>query len=333
MPSILRLHAFAVVGVLALVACEQTPPVVLGPSAPSNVLATPGPGYVRLTWEHNGSDAEGFEIYRDGPDVGTATRAALTAIATVGPDDRSFDDHDVVIGAAATYGVRTLVAGAGTSTTMQSNAPVAIGSGVDFAVGTFNNALVSGPRTSFGVYIFLASEDVPPNGQVQIELSGGPSWNGGATMTFPIRLASFPTGFIWLHTAAPVVDGLYTMKVITDSATFTATASIDDATQLLPLAQEIVVSWSANDLTATWQPVAGARSYLVTVYVVTGGAPYARMTTSNLVTFKDAVLAPGNYVVGVHAINVDRTLSHRPPKPAQIDGSYASSSPFTVGGE
>lgn len=136
-----------IAGVLALAACagNGTGGTATPPAAPTNVTATPGPGYVDVTWEHDGARVTGFVIERRQlDDTGTAAsslsdselvvapRAATSAssvtphdaveVGTVGAEARTFRDEAVEAGVSYRYGVRAVGTGGSTSSTSETPA-------------------------------------------------------------------------------------------------------------------------------------------------------------------------------------------------------------------
>ena len=136
-----------IAGALALAACagDGTGGTDTPPAAPTNVMATPGPGYVDVTWEHDGARVTGFTIERRQlDDTGTAAsslsdselviapRPAVSAssvtthdaaeVGTVGAEARAFRDEAVEAGVSYRYGVRAVGSGGSTSSTSETPA-------------------------------------------------------------------------------------------------------------------------------------------------------------------------------------------------------------------
>lgn len=132
--------SIAIATVVALGACGDggTGGADTPPAAPSNVTATPGPGYVDVSWDHDGERLTGFVIERRELDAATTTAentspmvvpqllAAPAAVATlesvevgsVDAEARSFRDDSVETGVSYRYGVRAIGAG-GTSSALR----------------------------------------------------------------------------------------------------------------------------------------------------------------------------------------------------------------------
>ncbi|HEX7001673.1 MAG TPA: hypothetical protein VF164_08255, partial [Trueperaceae bacterium] len=95
-----------------IIACGLPPePPDLTPAAPSDVTATPGPGYVTVAWKDNSDNETGFEVYRSSQSQATSNAAeasrvsppvgGLTAqedgepLVTLPPDTTSYVDLSV----------------------------------------------------------------------------------------------------------------------------------------------------------------------------------------------------------------------------------------------
>jgi subtilisin family serine protease len=81
-------------------ATTQAPPAP--PAAPSNLVATPGPGRVTLTWQDNSTNETSFSIFRCGPNSCTSG----SEVGTVGANVTTFTDTNVVSGGLYRYAVR-----------------------------------------------------------------------------------------------------------------------------------------------------------------------------------------------------------------------------------
>ena len=141
---------------IVLVACGGAPAgdggVPTPPAAPTNVTATPGPGYVDVAWEHDGVDVTGFVVerrmvvaagaltwqqLRQGPWSLTAVAGDGVEPVEVGSVDaeaRSFRDASVVSGETYRYAVKAVGSGGATSPAQESAeegvTPAPPGSGV-----------------------------------------------------------------------------------------------------------------------------------------------------------------------------------------------------------
>ena len=76
------------------------------PAAPTSVTASPGPGYITVSWTDNSDNETGFVIYREAAgSLSTITTQALEEIDRVGPDQTSYVDTDVDSSTAYAYAV------------------------------------------------------------------------------------------------------------------------------------------------------------------------------------------------------------------------------------
>lgn len=316
------LPPLASLGIMALGACAAPQPSAV-PSAATNVQAAPGPGYVTITWEHDGVGVEEFEVVRESS--ATVSRAAVTSVGSVPADSRSMVDHGAGIGTSNTYAVIVHGAAGSSAPAAADGGPVSIQSGVDLVVGTHNDSRMAQPGTAFVGYTFFAPDDMPV-APPAASISGPPAWAGGTTPAI-VTMDTLARGFFFIANAHPLVDGTYELVVDTADATYTATTAPLDPTDLLPRPIGILASGvSADGLTASWQPVPGAVSYFVHIT----GTLHRQSTTSTSVTFSELDLAPGAYSVGVMAINLDLTAAWAPVKPAQLYTSFEESAEFTI---
>ncbi|CAN5739552.1 hypothetical protein BH23DEI1_BH23DEI1_14040 [soil metagenome] len=98
----------AVMAAGVLVGCGG--PDVTGPTAPTNVTATPGPGSIAVAWEHDGTGVTGFVIDRasNGATAGAAVLATVERLALVAATDgdiRSYQDTTADPGVSYRYAV------------------------------------------------------------------------------------------------------------------------------------------------------------------------------------------------------------------------------------
>lgn len=116
-----RTHGIFVVAWLALlilVGCSGGPP----PIAPSDVVATAGPGTISLGWSDNSEDETAFAVLRAQGDAGP------TVVTTLAADSGAYTDDDVNGDAPYTYWVEAVGPG-GRSRSAPSNAvrPTTVG--------------------------------------------------------------------------------------------------------------------------------------------------------------------------------------------------------------
>ncbi len=81
-PRYLRLTALCVVAGFPIIACSGPPPEPPDPTpaAPSDVTATPGPGYVTVAWKDNSGNETGFEVYRSSPAQATSQSSGDSSV-------------------------------------------------------------------------------------------------------------------------------------------------------------------------------------------------------------------------------------------------------------
>jgi hypothetical protein len=108
------------------------------PSAPQNLVATPGAGKVTLTWQapadNGGSDITGYKVYR------SVNEGTPTLLTTVGASTLTYVDTSGTPGTTYSYFVvATNANGSGTETAPVNAAPQASGGG-----GTDNTMLYIG---------------------------------------------------------------------------------------------------------------------------------------------------------------------------------------------
>lgn len=125
-----RLLFLLAVGLLVLISCtgDGGGPQAIVPAAPTNVVATPGAGFVEISWSHGGEHVTGFGVHRAtvatvGSEAAAGPLQEMQQIAAVGAAERSYRDEDVVPGLSYMYAVSALGSG-GTG-----SAPAAPGSG------------------------------------------------------------------------------------------------------------------------------------------------------------------------------------------------------------
>lgn len=327
-----RMLVYLVVLALTLTACGGTPPTAnQQPNPPTNVTVTPGPGYVTVEWTHDGQNVTAFDVYRDAV---SATSLAAMAIAKVGETDanaRTFRDTDVEPESSYTYSVVARGPQGASQPTVQTGGPVSSEPLFEIVAGTYNIAVFDTPRTAF---LSLYSFEGAPVETAAGTITGPTGWNDGEAYAYNTAPELIERGWGRLHTGIVAVSGSYQADITVAGDTHTATATLDTS-QLLPAPQNVrVTSASTNEVTASWDTVAGARSYqafiredpnvlesrtLATVFVATPSA-----------TLSGLELPAGEYRLEVNAFPVDFTTNQRPERPEHFNISYNRSAPFTV---
>ena len=150
-----RTALLALVLIIALVACGNEASTTL--EAPTNVTATPGPGYVTVSWQHDGQHVTGFRVSRQAAPTTSSTMHRMDDASTettfdVGPDFRSYDDGDIDTDATVLYSVRALGAGGVTSSaTTQSGPAVQAGPPAEVTVTWITSAAAASVAFAEGV--------------------------------------------------------------------------------------------------------------------------------------------------------------------------------------
>ena len=259
-----RARLYAASGVLAalvVVACGGGGGAVSVPDAPTNVTATPGPGYVKVEWTHGGDGVESFQVHRDG---GMAPQQAGEAepYATVGADERSFLDRDVGLGQGYRYSVVAAGSGGTSSAAQQSGQDAVVEPGVDMVLGRWTGLPV--PTTNIGFYLFLEPADWPEAGQENVVTVEGP---GGWSEAFELDRSAFETGFTVVEVPTLLQAGEYTLSVPVGGTTHTASAEFDNLTDWIPLPTNVqFTDVTLDTLDVSWDAVPGASSYVTEVF-------------------------------------------------------------------
>ena len=114
------------------------------PAAPSNITATPHPGFIRIEWQDNSTDETGFIIYREIVSTTNLTTQALTQLAEVPVDTTSYDDLDVSVGNTYRYALSARGAEGNSARTEQNGGAVEPENGPpriqSFIVSRYSNA-------------------------------------------------------------------------------------------------------------------------------------------------------------------------------------------------
>lgn len=160
------------------------PPSGLAPSAPSGLQAQASPGQVRLSWQDNSVNEDGFKIRRRGP-----ADAGFVDIAAVGANVTAYTDASVQPNTTYTYRVRAFNASGGAASndavvstpgnevrnafTMGTRAadPILVaGASTTFAAGQFEKFTNGIPTLDF---VNARVSITPPEGSVGLSLFPG----------------------------------------------------------------------------------------------------------------------------------------------------------------
>ncbi|WP_287417520.1 hypothetical protein [Oceanithermus sp.] len=179
----------------------------------------------------------------------------------------------------------------------------------DFSIGTYNYG--------DGVWVLLTlsiptSYATGPEG-VEGTLSGPNTWNSGQPVTF--KYYDSNTGdpyWTWWSFGGTPVSGDYTVSIqLPEYGLVTETMRLD-ASNLLPQPNP-TISINGDDITVSWDPVSGAKSYYVGVQRVdsnqnriwVAGWP---TTSTSIVFMNRSRVEPGySYYAQVYAYSYDRT--------------------------
>lgn len=315
--------------VLLLTACGG-PSSPSAPAAPTNVVATPGPGYMTVSWDHDGKDAESFEIYRTGA-TGAMRSQADAPIGSVTAEARSFKDDDIVAGAAYDYSVVAKGAGGSSDAATPTGGSITLEPGIDLVVGTYTSALFSQDGTALGIYWYLTeAQAAAVVGRAR--LSGPSGWNSDQAFEFGPTTFSNEPGFFWQGVFNPVVGGTYQVTLEVGGETFTASTVVDVSQSVTP-PENVEVVISGNKVTdVSWDPATGSVSHWVRVYQGDLGdytTVDTKTTTESHTSFPDSDLAAGPHFVGVIGASLDVT-EDLPTKTGQLNAGFTVSEPFTI---
>jgi len=315
-----------------MVACSDPGPA--GPTAPEDVTAAAGPGYVIVSWTDRSDDESGFAVNRRTvPSAGFEAQQA-TRIGTTKPDDTAFLDHGAELSTTYRYSVAALGSDGRASPATATASDATIEPGVDLVVGT-----IARPDDTFGtgvlLYVFFPQDDVAAE-DVSLELTGPAGWNGGAAHTRAVAQFMFDAGWGTFPVyGADAVEGTYRVQVTRGSDAFTAEATLDDAAFAFPRPSGLAVTEASDTrVSAEWDPIPEAVSYIVGIVVT---PPYEGVafeaTTSTQHTFEGIdlpVLQEGQeYRVEVTAWQVDQRPGIEPPLPPRPYGYSIRWSPFS----
>lgn len=319
----------------ALAACSGGE-VVTRPAAPTGVTATAGPGYIELAWTHDGANVTGFEVFRDVQDalIGQQTEP----YASLGADARRFVDTEISLGQTYAYSVAADGGALGSSTAAAAAGSVAVSPGILGFAGRFTSADGVTDRTLLPVYLFLDEADWPAQGgSLPLTVTGPdgfyPAFDD--TLAIGVPYARIVQGFwpsLGLISTPPAGD--YVFELTVGDKTFSSTATYDPENDFEPAADVTVVSFSAENVEATWTPVAGVVTQAVSVRPTGIGAPVAvQVVEGSSATFEGLELsAEEEYYVEVLSYSYDweTGLVSVPEAPEFISISQGVSATFSL---
>lgn len=295
------------------------------PAAPTDVTATPGPGYVKLEWAHDGQGVQGFRVYRSG---GLSAQQA-TPHATVDAEARSFLDRDIVLGQGYRYSVEAVGAGGASEAAAQSGADVKVDPGVDLVMGRLTAP--GDPVANLAFYLYIDPDRWPQGDATHVATVTGPE---AFSHSFELDRAAFERGFHVQGVYASPVAGEYTLELPVAGTTYTAATAYDptDAFEA-PIVAEVTEP-TQTGVSVAWGPVPGAASYAIDIYDFEGAylgvreltrGPSGRMTGLSL--------EPGVFFAQVVAYAWDLTALAAglvPEKPTTANVSRSNLRPFAV---
>lgn len=308
---------------LAMAACGGGG--VVAPTAPTNVTATPGPGYIKVEWAHSGSNVSAFQVHREGG----PTVAQAGPYATVDAQARAFIDSDVVPGETYTYSVLATGSGGASEAASQAGPSVAVQPGVDLVLGRDNG--LSTTSTFIGLYLFLNQDEWPESGSAY---QATVRHEGGWSHTFDLTRANFASGFYITGVTGNQDAGEYTVELTIGVTTYTATTQYDP-TNALGIPAAVAATYSAaGTLSVTWEPVPGAVNYAVVLYdarsVTIGDRSIVSQPSTQIAGLN---LDPGAYWVRVSAYTWDLLAivnGGKPEKPPTVSLSHSAWHNFAV---
>ena len=296
-------------GLFILSSCVKNTPKI--PAAPSDVTATPGPGYVTVTWKDNSDNETGFALYRDGGASELQAQEA-TKIKDLPANTTSFVDTDVVLETPYNYSV-VAIGDEGESDQVATKTAAKIAQGVDLMVGTNNRHWdAENNGTIFRIYLlFPESVLQDPNVTMTAKLSGPAGWNDGEALEGEYTVDGFgrENGYDFLSfNDTDAINGTYTFELNVNGKTYTASAELKDASFRVPRATNArVTSSSSTSVSASWDSVPGAAVYFVSLWRGTYEENIVDYTRSDgtSITFNDLNLDEDQYQVEIVAQNSD----------------------------
>lgn len=290
--------------ILFMTACSGTETKPKTPLAPSQITATPGPGYITVTWQDNSDNETGFVIYRDGST--TVQAQAASKVGEVGAGVTKFLDTTISLANDYHYSVVSKNAD-GESTQTQAAAPSKITPGVDLAIGTFNYAEGT-IGTVMLVYTFFPKESVSTT-DVTMKVTGPPGWNNDLVAESQPNEEGLRRGWpLFGRRTAPPLVGEYKLEVDVKGTVYTATTTLSNTNLVLqPPTNFKVTSSGKTSVTVSWDTVDKAVAYGIALFKVGDNTPIIdyvniRETTR---TISGLNLEPGEYRINLVPWSMD----------------------------
>lgn len=307
-------------------------------AAPTGVTATPGPGYITVTWQDNSTDETGFEVHRTAVGAnGVAPQQASEPVATVPANTVEFVDHEVDLETLYDYSV-VAVRGATKSGAATAAGTASVPIGVDLMVGTIAQANPSLSNGTMLVAYLVLPRAMLDDAAVTIEtqIVGPEGWNNG----FPIRRVLAPGTFARSHGfqstdlgIVAAVAGTYTVTMYVDGMEQdVATAELVDPTYRFPRAENFtVVSATEDTIVAEWDAAPGMVSQYPRI-IDRGSTP--RVGTYPVPGYVSGEPLTGvDLDAGVHTLQLISANADVVGYPVKVDqfGMSQTNATFTVG--
>ncbi len=327
--------------VLLLAACATGPAPAGPPGTPQNVTSVPGPGYVVVSWEHDGAGVSSFLVERTDGAVGSVARVAVapSAVDDVDAEARSFVDLDVEPDVAYAYTVTAVGPEGPSEPVAAAGGTVTVAMGVDLMVGTNDRRYDDGTGTIFIVYyVFPRSLQDDPTATYHVTIEGPAGWNAGDAITFSLAAGGASRTEGWGFVSRNTVDavaGAYTVTVDVarpaGTETFTASTELLEPGFQLGAPTDMAVTVGTDSVEAAWTPPAGTRSHIVSLWRGDYGSivgTYAVIGGTAAHTFTGVALDDGLHQVEIAPVNVDLTTY---PIRVEPFGIAYDARPFMVG--
>ncbi len=310
------------------------PPAPKIPAAPTDIKATPGPGYVTVSWKDNSNNETGFALYRDGGSSALQAQAA-TKIKDLPANTTTFVDTEVTLETDYSYSV-VATGSEGDSAQVPMTNAANIAQGVDLMVGTNNRNYASDAKGTIMIAYLVFPKTLlnDPNVIMRIKLTGPAGWNNGKITDYELKPNEFArvNGYeFFSFNGADALKGVYNLEVQVGSENYKASYELKDGSFELPAPTNItVLSSTPNSVSASWDATPGAPAYWVSVW----RGNYEELVSfffrveATTFTFKDLNLADGIYQVEVAPVNTN--LYGIPLKVEPFGLSYATKN-FAIG--
>ncbi len=320
---------------LLLAACGGGTQGPQPPAPPSGVSATPGPGYVTVTWTDNSDDETGFRVLRSAAaGATTLSPQQVDEVGSVGENVTTFVDREVEVDQEYEYSV-VAENEAGDSSPSATPASASVKKGVSLSVGTNNRRFDDEFNgTILVVHLVLPDELLMNEDQWTMTIVGPPGWNDDQPLVETVFPGSYfrerGIQFMSLNEIT-AVDGTYELTVDLPGESFESSTFFEDADFMLPAPAEIEATGDTGSVSVSWVSPAAGGSTLLSVWV----GDYQEFVYGHEITNEDAFditglsLADGLYSVEVATINADLTTKF-PVMPTQFGLSYETAS-FGVG--